>query len=245
MKQLTPLLSLEIPTGKEGEKKTFPIGDFAQYLKLPASRAALAGRRNEIVALGTRANPMLRPVLADYGQALALLARGKTSGVRERLTRITMTDQGCMLRAYSREIVDAINSCRELLPDPAFYMECIRSSWRELQQAAAKGRKSAASRLASSAWAAAVNAAASSPPRASARRKISWALRRRVPATASSPSPSSGSAPNWNFADFGPPTLIRTGITCPPAPRGAASTTCGAASPSRTTASRRRRYACL
>jgi undecaprenyl-phosphate 4-deoxy-4-formamido-L-arabinose transferase len=34
--------------------------------------------------------------------------------VRERITRIRMTDQGCMLRAYSREIVDAVNSCREV-----------------------------------------------------------------------------------------------------------------------------------
>jgi len=34
--------------------------------------------------------------------------------VRERITRIRMTDQGCMLRAYSRDIVDAINSCREI-----------------------------------------------------------------------------------------------------------------------------------
>jgi undecaprenyl-phosphate 4-deoxy-4-formamido-L-arabinose transferase len=34
--------------------------------------------------------------------------------VRERITRIHMTDQGCMLRAYSREIIDAINSCREV-----------------------------------------------------------------------------------------------------------------------------------
>jgi undecaprenyl-phosphate 4-deoxy-4-formamido-L-arabinose transferase len=34
--------------------------------------------------------------------------------VRERITRIRMTDQGCMLRAYSREIVAAINSCREI-----------------------------------------------------------------------------------------------------------------------------------
>ena len=34
--------------------------------------------------------------------------------LRERITHIRMTDQGCMLRAYSREIVDAINSCREL-----------------------------------------------------------------------------------------------------------------------------------
>ena len=34
--------------------------------------------------------------------------------LRERITRIKMTDQGCMLRAYSRDIVDAINSCKEV-----------------------------------------------------------------------------------------------------------------------------------
>ncbi|MBI3938814.1 MAG: glycosyltransferase [Betaproteobacteria bacterium] len=34
--------------------------------------------------------------------------------LRERITHIRMTDQGCMLRAYSRGIVDAINRTREL-----------------------------------------------------------------------------------------------------------------------------------
>jgi len=34
--------------------------------------------------------------------------------LRERITRITMTDQGCMFRAYDRRIVDAINSCKEV-----------------------------------------------------------------------------------------------------------------------------------
>jgi len=34
--------------------------------------------------------------------------------VRERITRIHMTDQGCMLRAYSRDIVQAISECREV-----------------------------------------------------------------------------------------------------------------------------------
>ena len=34
--------------------------------------------------------------------------------LRERITRIKMTDQGCMMRAYSRSIVDAINSCKEV-----------------------------------------------------------------------------------------------------------------------------------
>ena len=33
---------------------------------------------------------------------------------RERLTHIKMTDQGCMLRAYSRDIINAINKSREV-----------------------------------------------------------------------------------------------------------------------------------
>jgi undecaprenyl-phosphate 4-deoxy-4-formamido-L-arabinose transferase len=36
------------------------------------------------------------------------------NGLRERITRIQMTDQGCMLRAYSRDIVAAINSSHEV-----------------------------------------------------------------------------------------------------------------------------------
>jgi len=34
--------------------------------------------------------------------------------LRERITRIRMTDQGCMLRAYSRDIVDAVAASREV-----------------------------------------------------------------------------------------------------------------------------------
>jgi undecaprenyl-phosphate 4-deoxy-4-formamido-L-arabinose transferase len=34
--------------------------------------------------------------------------------IRHRITRIRITDQGCMLRAYSRPIVDAMNDCREV-----------------------------------------------------------------------------------------------------------------------------------
>jgi undecaprenyl-phosphate 4-deoxy-4-formamido-L-arabinose transferase len=34
--------------------------------------------------------------------------------VRERITHIRMTDQGCMLRAYSREVADAVAASREV-----------------------------------------------------------------------------------------------------------------------------------
>ena len=36
------------------------------------------------------------------------------NAIRARITRIHMSDQGCMLRAYSRGIIDAINACREV-----------------------------------------------------------------------------------------------------------------------------------
>jgi undecaprenyl-phosphate 4-deoxy-4-formamido-L-arabinose transferase len=42
------------------------------------------------------------------------IASKATNRLRERITRIRMTDQGCMLRAYSREIVAAIAASREV-----------------------------------------------------------------------------------------------------------------------------------
>ena len=36
--------------------------------------------------------------------------------IRERITRIHMTDQGCMLRGYERRVVDAMNRSREVTP---------------------------------------------------------------------------------------------------------------------------------
>jgi len=34
--------------------------------------------------------------------------------LRERITHICMTDQGCMMRAYNRRIIDTINQCNEM-----------------------------------------------------------------------------------------------------------------------------------
>ncbi len=46
--------------------------------------------------------------------AFRRLASRAMNRVRERITRIRMTDQGCMLRAYDRRIVDAITSSHEI-----------------------------------------------------------------------------------------------------------------------------------
>ena len=41
------------------------------------------------------------------------IASRAMNSLRERITRIHMTDQGCMLRAYDRPLVDTLNACRE------------------------------------------------------------------------------------------------------------------------------------
>jgi len=46
--------------------------------------------------------------------ALRRYASRLMNQLRERITRVKMTDQGCMLRAYSRDIVDAMASSREI-----------------------------------------------------------------------------------------------------------------------------------
>lgn len=42
------------------------------------------------------------------------LASRLMNHMRERITNVKMTDQGCMLRAYSREVIDAINNTSEI-----------------------------------------------------------------------------------------------------------------------------------
>jgi len=49
-----------------------------------------------------------------HDNAFRRLGSRAMNAVRARITRIHMSDQGCMLRAYSRDIIDAINACREV-----------------------------------------------------------------------------------------------------------------------------------
>jgi undecaprenyl-phosphate 4-deoxy-4-formamido-L-arabinose transferase len=46
--------------------------------------------------------------------AFRRIASKMVNAVRERTTNIHMTDQGCMLRAYDRALVDTINACKEV-----------------------------------------------------------------------------------------------------------------------------------
>jgi undecaprenyl-phosphate 4-deoxy-4-formamido-L-arabinose transferase len=105
-------------------------GNFGQHMAIMAGFEACRGRR--IVTLDAD----LQNPPEEIGKLLAKMDEGfdyvgtirrlrqdtwfrrkasrMMNRLRERITDIRMTDQGCMLRAYSRDIVDAINSCREV-----------------------------------------------------------------------------------------------------------------------------------
>jgi undecaprenyl-phosphate 4-deoxy-4-formamido-L-arabinose transferase len=46
--------------------------------------------------------------------AFRRIASKAMNRLRERITRIRMTDQGCMLRAYDRALIDTLNACHEV-----------------------------------------------------------------------------------------------------------------------------------
>jgi hypothetical protein len=87
-KQLAALLEIELVIDKAGTRKTFAIADYAQFIKLPAARAALTARRQAIFTLGAQANALLRPVVSEYEEILSLILRGKTQKLAARLENI-------------------------------------------------------------------------------------------------------------------------------------------------------------
>ena len=106
-KQLAALLQIECVVDKKGTKKTFGVGDYAQFVKLPSSKTALSSRHTEIIALGTRANALMRPVLTDYEQIFAELSRGKAHGMRERLAKVE--DYRALVLKRTSDIADYLN----------------------------------------------------------------------------------------------------------------------------------------
>jgi diacylglycerol O-acyltransferase / wax synthase len=43
--------------------------------------------------------------------------------------------------SYCGQITIALTSCREMMPDPAFYAECLQDSFDELRDAPLRGRR--------------------------------------------------------------------------------------------------------
>ncbi len=84
-RELQKLLEFDVVVDKTGKKKRFAVGAFADFMRLSGARAAAGLQQNAIIALSAKANILLRPVLTDYEQVFALLAKGRTRGIAERI----------------------------------------------------------------------------------------------------------------------------------------------------------------
>ena len=105
-------------------------GNFGQHMAIMAGFAHARGRRVVTLDADLQNPPEeIARLLAKFDEGhdyvgsyrrkrednvFRRLASRLMNRVRERITDIRMTDQGCMLRAYGRDVVQAINACREV-----------------------------------------------------------------------------------------------------------------------------------
>jgi undecaprenyl-phosphate 4-deoxy-4-formamido-L-arabinose transferase len=105
-------------------------GNFGQHMAIMAGFAQMRGQIGITLDADLQNPPEEIPRLVaairaghDYvgtirrqreDSAFRRIASKAMNRLRESITRIQMTDQGCMLRAYDRALVDTLNACQEV-----------------------------------------------------------------------------------------------------------------------------------
>ena len=84
-KELSNVLSLDIVMDKTGRSERFALADFQKFIALPGAKQSLRAAQVRLVAFSARANPLFRPVVTDYEQAVALLIGGKAKEAGEKI----------------------------------------------------------------------------------------------------------------------------------------------------------------
>jgi hypothetical protein len=87
--------------------KTVQLEDLSQRKISPPERAALNQLRQNLLLFIGRANPVMRPIVREYQEITALLARGKQRGIAKRLARVKATRT--QLAARMSDIDDYMN----------------------------------------------------------------------------------------------------------------------------------------
>ncbi len=98
---------LRIKISEQGRDKDYQLEQFAMILKSKAGRTALRGLEQDLRALATRANPVYAPIIAEYAEITARVARGRTLGIERRFERLRLDRE--TLTAQMRQIDDYLN----------------------------------------------------------------------------------------------------------------------------------------
>lgn len=84
--QLTRLLKIKLPNQREVE-----LSDFLNHKLSTADKAILVQLSQQLLLLGARANPLLRPIVREYQQIADLMGAGKRRKLVQRLDRLKTT----------------------------------------------------------------------------------------------------------------------------------------------------------
>ena len=103
--KLDELLLLRI-SGADVER-TYRLEEFPQFIRQGSSKLILARLSRDLSVFATRANPICRPMILEYARIGALLARGKTNGIAERLKSLRASRRGIVVQM--RKINDYMN----------------------------------------------------------------------------------------------------------------------------------------
>jgi hypothetical protein len=137
-RELQALLEFDVVRDKAGSTERFALGQWREFMKFKGARTALTTQHREIVALGTRANALLRPVLAGYEEIFSRLARGTTRGVNDRIHRVETYRTAILHR--TNDIADYLNwfEATQLGVRSDAFDEYLRRA-RELESAPTRG----------------------------------------------------------------------------------------------------------
>ena len=111
------------------------LTDYSQFI--PGGLAALAARNSSRFGAAQRGNPAVNAVVTNVpgpreplyfagARLVTLLGMGPVSDGMGLIHPIT---------SYCNELIIGATSCREMMPDPGFYGQCIEDAWVDLMKA--------------------------------------------------------------------------------------------------------------
>jgi hypothetical protein len=106
--RLAALLKFKIPTDKSGKTtKEFAIENFKDFEKNPQAPQVLGAANSSLQYLATQANPLYRPIVAQYMMIIGELQAGKTKQVAGQLSEVAKYRE--MVLKRMDEIADYLN----------------------------------------------------------------------------------------------------------------------------------------
>lgn len=115
---------------------------------LPSHIAALGFRAASAAGLLARSKPIFNTVVTNVPGPQVPLYMSGARLVRSYGTGPCLDNMGLFhpVTSYDGMIAISFQSCREMMPDPEFYEDCLRAAFDELEQAVPAHKKKAASR---------------------------------------------------------------------------------------------------